>query len=1273
MAILAKNPVTGELTLIDSALPRNVALDLDAGAYEVLPVGDIIGSVNVLAVAFAVAPTISGTATAGATLTVSGTATAAVAYEYQWLADGVLIAGAISAAHTTDAVADLGKTFVGQMRAQDVRGRWTVWASSSNSITIPSGAAFTVADNKWTGVEATSDANTRKTTVEADCIGNTPPTGALYWYKGTNSLGNLAQVSAMTDDGDGTFSKTSTGTEALGATVYVRLAYWNASKPGGAGYDWCSSVKTYTTSNIPAAPGAFVATNSATITGTVSLDPNDTPPTTNGRAILEYGYSENGGTIVAFATGGTATTARSVAFAGTDARTVRIHARNVNGWSAGSASQTVTPPVISGGVNVTVPTLEVNLWPGGNYVINAGVWTGTPTFTYDLEVSDNGTTGWTTLAADVQPTGTVPAGAASKYIRAKETPSVGTAVYSLASAQFGTAKDHVLSVRSSAYLTQTLGAGFLGATSLTSTGIWFSACVYYDGVTSWSASQGLVSIGNGTTPGREITLAPNGLYCVDNSGSTRAIFSTPVATGWYIVTGWMRKPSSNAASAWRNDEIGAEFVTSGTYALSTNFLNMRIGSSATTPFTKYTGLIHSICWGTGNPALAHAWAYNGGDIRQMKDYDFGSDANGCTLGGHIDPSRVGSTTFDVSQIVDTVGTYDTWTASGSPSYTARRPGYIFAGGDPVPVPSAYIGPGGHGFAGETFSLQSGYFSRTAMTATAWATATSYALEARVTQGGNLYICTTAHTAGTFATDLAAEKWKIFTLNTLTHAAFPADHPFYDAAATVLGDIKPLVSNGSFVVAQPGIVTANITVGSVITAPSAWAASTSYVLNDKRQSGGKYYRCTANHTSGATFSLDLSAGLWVVIYETLNVEAHVFAARAMPATPRHATLFRNNGLIAGIEPYPTVVGTGETFANTAALQTRINALASGETLIVENLDNFDTGVALQITGKDFGGATVVARNLGGVRVDSIYFTGSTAPTQGLTIRGLEVKNGIGVNETLPAKRIRSLWLDHMRAKTLNLWGSDWSTAWVRLSNFAVWTAGENSQSMIKLFKTVVCQSSIFGGTSTTADDCLRADLNHQLIFDRVAIADCGGERVGSHPDLLQIFSSGYAGVITGMFRRTITVDGIAGPIPPQGLFLSGDGGQRFKDFRMEDFVGIAGAVRAVSFSKPLSNCYLKNGFGNNEFNTENPGGIAAAVFVENCIKGAASVFTAFPGGTEYNNYRLGNLGVVLGDVYPAYASVAGGWQQLANPAPFYDTAGPATFIADLEAKRVALGI
>lgn len=43
---------------------------------------------------------------------------------------------------------------------------------------------------------------------------------------------------------------------------------------------------------------------------------------------------------------------------------------------------------------------------------------------------------------------------------------------------------------------------------------------------------------------------------------------------------------------------------------------------------------------------------------------------------------------------------------------------------------------------------------------AWLTATSYALNDAVSQGGSSYICIVAHTSGTFATDLAALKWEV---------------------------------------------------------------------------------------------------------------------------------------------------------------------------------------------------------------------------------------------------------------------------------------------------------------------------------------------------------------------------------------------------------------------------------------------------------------------------------------------------------------------------------
>lgn len=45
--------------------------------------------------------------------------------------------------------------------------------------------------------------------------------------------------------------------------------------------------------------------------------------------------------------------------------------------------------------------------------------------------------------------------------------------------------------------------------------------------------------------------------------------------------------------------------------------------------------------------------------------------------------------------------------------------------------------------------------------TAWATATAYAANAAVTQGGVAYLAVITHTSGTFATDLAAGKWVVY--------------------------------------------------------------------------------------------------------------------------------------------------------------------------------------------------------------------------------------------------------------------------------------------------------------------------------------------------------------------------------------------------------------------------------------------------------------------------------------------------------------------------------
>ncbi len=77
---------------------------------------------------------------------------------------------------------------------------------------------------------------------------------------------------------------------------------------------------------------------------------------------------------------------------------------------------------------------------------------------------------------------------------------------------------------------------------------------------------------------------------------------------------------------------------------------------------------------------------------------------------------------------------------------------------------------------------------------AWITGTAYAVKDFISQGGSNYVAVTAHTSGTFATDLAAGKW-MFTLNLNAAAAIlrdgstspTANIPFATFRITGLGD------------------------------------------------------------------------------------------------------------------------------------------------------------------------------------------------------------------------------------------------------------------------------------------------------------------------------------------------------------------------------------------------------------------------------------------------------------------------------------------------------
>lgn len=67
----------------------------------------------------------------------------------------------------------------------------------------------------------------------------------------------------------------------------------------------------------------------------------------------------------------------------------------------------------------------------------------------------------------------------------------------------------------------------------------------------------------------------------------------------------------------------------------------------------------------------------------------------------------------------------------------------------------------------------------------WLTATAYSSKDLVSQSGNTYICVSAHTSGTFATDLAAGKWLILSLGTAPGAGTVSFVPTATIAAVTV--------------------------------------------------------------------------------------------------------------------------------------------------------------------------------------------------------------------------------------------------------------------------------------------------------------------------------------------------------------------------------------------------------------------------------------------------------------------------------------------------------
>lgn len=163
-------------------------------------------------------------------------------------------------------------------------------------------------------------------------------------------------------------------------------------------------------------------------------------------------------------------------------------------------------------------------------------------------------------------------------------------------------------------------------------------------------------------------------------------------------------------------------------------------------------------------------------------------------------------------------------------------------------------------------------------APAWVTATAYAAGSYVTQGGTIYYCLTAHTSGTFATNLAEGKW-------LAQTILEVPTPYTEAQ---LRDLQYVQINDLMYIVHPGHAprklsrladddwkfeevpwtwpafldenTEATTLTARPTATTAWVTSQAYVVGNYVLQGGIVYRCLIAHTSG-TFTTDKNALKW----------------------------------------------------------------------------------------------------------------------------------------------------------------------------------------------------------------------------------------------------------------------------------------------------------------------------------------------------------------------------------------------------------------------------
>lgn len=369
--------------------------------------------------------------------------------------------------------------------------------------------------------------------------------------------------------------------------------------------------------------------------------------------------------------------------------------------------------------------------------------------------------------------------------------------------------------------------------------------------------------------------------------------------------------------------------------------------------------------------------------------------------------------------------------------------------------------------------------------------------------------------------------------------------------------------------------------------------------------------------------------------------------AWPDQPIFADRFEGNAIAAGIMPYVDPGPITYVPTSLAALQTDILQLGAGETMVIGDISG-DTDISL--SNKDFGGATIIAKNLHGVDLNKLTIT----HCKNLNIRGFAYKEEVEVTGSS-----EGVLLGHNTGRRYHcvkkiapgvgkMTVEDWISRYPVQNPNAGMTNGQNGMNS---YGEAVLRRAVMAGS--TYADVMQWKGNKVINAERVVLAHSKlQDYVGSlaHPDMWQIMNN--TGGFTKAYLNKILIidyrdmfDPAGDPADPenydkesQGIFLSDAAAPRY--FRVRNAAVVIPGYNGITLASTQSGCSIEDSTCPNTVNMK---GTAKSALARNILMKSSAPVIA-PGGGPIIDVEYG---LDFSKVFPKWDTHRN-WEKFENP-------------------------